>query len=108
MSAAVLTESLVVLIIARPALHMQEGNKYYFRLDFLSHNNYTIFVAQKVGDDLTPRTGRPKSENPKLFEVKARVDQETSERLQAYCKKHSKTITTVVREGINLVLDQEE
>ena len=74
----------------------------------MSHNNYTIFVAQKVGDDLTPRTCRPKSENPKLFELKARVDQETSERLQAYCKKHSKTITTVVREGINLVLEQEE
>lgn len=56
---------------------------------------------------MSPRTGRPKSENPKVIEVKARVDQETSNRLQAYCKKHSKTITTVVREGINLVLEQE-
>jgi len=65
-------------------------------------------VVQKVGDDLSPRTGRPKVENPKGIEVKARIDKETNERLQAYCKKHEKTRTDVVREGIELVLGQEK
>lgn len=67
-----------------------------------------ILVAQKVGDDLSPRTGRPKSEKPKGIEVKARIDEETDKRLQAHCKKHGKTRTDVVREGIELVLGQEK
>ncbi len=57
---------------------------------------------------MSPRTGRPKAENPKEIEVKARIDEETNERLQAYCKKHGKTRTDVVREGIELVLGQEK
>jgi len=65
-------------------------------------------VAQKVGDKLSPRTGRPKSEKPKLIEVKARIDAETNERLQEYCEKHSKTKTDIVREGIELILEQKK
>ena len=57
---------------------------------------------------MSPRTGRPKSENPKGIEVKARIDEETDKRLQAYCQKHGKTRTDVVREGIELVLGQEK
>lgn len=57
---------------------------------------------------MSPRTGRPKSDNPKEIEVKARIDAETDKRLQAYCKTHKKTRTDVVREGIELVLAQEE
>lgn len=67
-----------------------------------------IIVARKVGEKLSPRTGRPKSENPKSIEVKARIDAETDERLQLYCEKHGKTRTDIVREGIELVLAQEK
>lgn len=65
-----------------------------------------VVVAQKVGDMVSPRTGRPKSENPKGIEVKARIDAETDMRLQDYCRKHNKTRTDVVREGIELILGQ--
>ena len=57
---------------------------------------------------MSPRTGRTKSDNPKEIEVKARIDAETDRRIQEYCKKHSKTRTEVVREGIELVLAQEK
>ena len=57
---------------------------------------------------MSPRTGRPKSENPKSIEVKARIDLTTDKRLQEYCKENNKTRTDVVREGINLVLDQKK
>ena len=65
-------------------------------------------MAQKVGDRMSPRTGRPKSEKPKGIEVKARIDEETDKRLQDYCRKYSKTRTDVVREGIELVLGQKK
>ena len=53
---------------------------------------------------MSPRTGRPKSDNPKEIEIKARIDVETDKRIQAYCEAHGKTRTEVVREGIELVL----
>lgn len=61
-----------------------------------------------MGDGLSPRTGRPKSDNPKVFDVTARIDKDTMERLQTYCKNYNKTITDVVREGIELVLEQKK
>ena len=65
-------------------------------------------MAQKVGDDLSPRTGRPKAEKPKTVEVKARIDQETNERLEKYCKENGVTRTEVVREGIETVLGRKK
>ncbi len=53
---------------------------------------------------MSPRTGRPKSDNPKGIEIKARIDAETDRRIQEYCRTHGKTRTEVVREGIELVL----
>lgn len=67
-----------------------------------------FIVAQKEGDCMSPRTGRPKSEKPKGIEVKARIDEETDKRLQEHCKKYNKTRTDVVREGIELVLGQKK
>jgi len=57
---------------------------------------------------MSPRTGHPKSDKPKVIEVKARIDEETDKRLQEHCEKYSKTRTDVVREGIELVLRQEK
>lgn len=53
---------------------------------------------------MSPRTGRPKVENPKTIEVKARIDEETNKRLVNYCKENRTNKTEVVRKGINLVL----
>lgn len=53
---------------------------------------------------MSPRTGRPKVDNPKTVEVKARIDEETHKRLVDYCKKNNTTKTEVVREGIEKVI----
>jgi len=57
---------------------------------------------------LSPRTGRPKTENPKQIEVKARIDEKTYLLLQQYCKKNNKTKSDVVREGIDIILGQKK
>lgn len=57
---------------------------------------------------MSPRTGRPKSLSPKTIEVKARIDKDTNERLNRYCKKHNVTRTDVVRVGIENVLSREK
>lgn len=57
---------------------------------------------------MSPRTGRPKTENPLTVEVKARIDTETNNRLNAYCKANGVTRTEVVRKGIEKVLDEKE
>ena len=40
---------------------------------------------------MSPRTGRPKAENPLNVDLKVRFDQDTNTRLLAYCKKHGIT-----------------
>lgn len=57
---------------------------------------------------MSPRTGRPKAEKPKTVEVKARIDKETNERLEKYCKENGVTRTEVVREGIETVLGRKK
>lgn len=53
---------------------------------------------------MSPRTGRPKVDRPKTIEVKARIDEETYDRLMEYCKENNTTKTEVVREGIEKVI----
>ena len=55
---------------------------------------------------MSPRTGRPKTDNPKTIEVKARIDEKTNEKLNNYCTKNNITRTDVVRKGIEKVLDE--
>lgn len=57
---------------------------------------------------MSPRTGRPKTNNPLTVEVKARIDKETNKRLNAYCEANGVTRTDVVRKGIEKVLDEKE
>lgn len=81
--------------------------EFFFKktIDFLWHKLYNLIVAQKVGEKVSPRTGRPKVENPLTVEVKARIDVETNKKLVEYCKKNKVTRTEVVREGIVRVLN---
>lgn len=55
---------------------------------------------------MSPRTGRPKADNPKTIEVKARIDEKTNQKLNDYCVKNNITRTDVVRKGIEKVLDE--
>lgn len=57
---------------------------------------------------MSPRTGRPKSENPLNVDVKVRLDRATSEKLDDYCKKHGITRTEAIRKGIHLLLESEK
>lgn len=57
---------------------------------------------------MSPCTGRPKALFPKTIEVKARIDENTNNKLNQYCKKHKITRTDVVRKGINLILEKEK
>ncbi len=54
---------------------------------------------------MSPRTGRPKAENPLTVEVKARIDIETNKKLIKYCNDNNVTRTDVVRKGIQLVIE---
>jgi NRPS condensation-like uncharacterized protein len=64
-------------------------------------------VTQKERGEirLSPKTGRPKSQNPKDITVKGRIDAETYKRLMEYCETHNVTVTDVVRKGIDMVLE---
>lgn len=56
---------------------------------------------------MSPRTGRPKAEKPKEIRYSVRLDAETEERLQEYCKRNGITRGEAIRKGIHLLLSQE-
>ena len=49
---------------------------------------------------MSPRTGRPKSENSMRERVTVRLDKETSKILKEYCEKRNIDKATAIREGI--------
>lgn len=55
---------------------------------------------------MSPRTGRPKAENPKNNDVKVRLDTETTKKLDTYCLKNEITRAEAIRKGIHLLLDK--
>ncbi|MBE6943808.1 MAG: CopG family transcriptional regulator [Ruminococcaceae bacterium] len=57
---------------------------------------------------MSPRTGRPKAENPLNVDVKVRLDSATNKKLEDYCRKHNITRTDAIRQGIHLLLVQEK
>lgn len=57
---------------------------------------------------MSPRIGRPPSDNPKSVEVKARIDEKTARRLLAYCERLGITKTEALRKGIERILEEEE
>ena len=52
---------------------------------------------------MSPRTGRPKAENPKNIQVKFLADRETIANLNFCCEKLSKTKSDIIRMGIQKV-----
>jgi len=57
---------------------------------------------------LSPRTGRPKAENPKNHDIKVRVDEETNQAIIQYAKQHNIARTEAIRRAINMLLSQEK
>lgn len=57
---------------------------------------------------MSPRTGRPKAENPLSVDVKVRLDKDASDKLDAYCKSHDITKAEAIRKGIHLLLSEEK
>lgn len=57
---------------------------------------------------MSPRTGRPKVENPKDIQLKIRADRQTIADLDFCCEKLSKTRSDVIRLGIQRVKDEAE
>lgn len=55
---------------------------------------------------MSPRTGRPKVENPKSIDVKVRFDKITHEKLLEYCNKNNISRTEAIRQGIELLLSK--
>lgn len=53
---------------------------------------------------MSPRTGRPKVENPKSNDVKVRLDDKTTLELDKYCLENGITRAEAIRRGIHLLL----
>lgn len=70
---------------------------------------YNKFVEHKKGGvGLSPRTGRPKADNPKDIDVKVRFDKELHQKLMNYCEEKGITRTEAIRQGVHLLLDQKK
>lgn len=57
---------------------------------------------------MSPRTGRPKAENPKDIQLKIRADKQTIEDLDFCCEKLGKTRSDIIRLGIQKVRSEVE
>ena len=57
---------------------------------------------------MSPRTGRPKAENPKDVQLKNRADAQTMQDLEFCCQKLNKTKSDVIRLGIQKVKAEAE
>ncbi len=57
---------------------------------------------------MSPRTGRPKSDNPKDIQLKIRADRKTIEDLDFCCEKTGKTRSDIIRLGIQKVKTEVE
>lgn len=57
---------------------------------------------------MSPRTGRPRSDNPKDIQLKIRADKQTIDDLDYCCKEKEMTRSDVIRLGIQKVKQEIE
>ena len=57
---------------------------------------------------MSPRTGRPKSENPKSTQITVRLDNETVKRMYKVAAANSETRVDTIRRGINKLYSELE
>jgi cytochrome c553 len=56
---------------------------------------------------MSPRTGRPKTENPINRQITVRLTEQTMRRLKAYCEEKQITKGEAVRKGVEKLLDEQ-
>lgn len=56
---------------------------------------------------MSPRTGRPKSENPKERSVRVRFNDDQYERLGDYCIRHGTSKAQAIRDSVEKMLSEE-
>lgn len=57
---------------------------------------------------MSPKTGRPKADNPKEIRFSIRLDVDTHKRLEKYCNNHNITKGEAVRQGIDMLLSDKK
>lgn len=57
---------------------------------------------------MSPRTGRPKVDNPKNIDIKVRIDKTTNEQLLKYCQENKISRAEAIRQGIHLIIGQKK
>ena len=57
---------------------------------------------------MSPRTGRPKLEDPQTQRLSVCLNKETMKLLEAYCEEHNLTKGEAIRQGVHLLLGQKE
>lgn len=57
---------------------------------------------------MSPRTGRPKVNEPKDIRFSIRIDDDTNKKLAVYCEKNGITKAEAIRKGIQLLLFTKE
>ena len=70
-------------------------------MTFRVHGN--IFIVYSKSDEMSPRTGRPKSDNPKAEQIKIRATKQDKALLDKCCEMTGKTQYEVIMEGIHMV-----
>ena len=73
-----------------------------------ARSNMNLWNAKSEVSTLSPRTGRPKAENPKNHDIKVRIDERMNDALIRYAKKNHLTRTEAIRKGIELLLANEK
>ena len=54
---------------------------------------------------MSPRTGRPKINNPKSVDVKIRFDEISHKKLMEYCERNGVTRTEAIRKAVELLIE---
>lgn len=57
---------------------------------------------------MSQRTGRPKLDNPINIRTSVRLDKQTDDKLNEYCKENGITKGEAIRKGVHLLLEEEK
>lgn len=57
---------------------------------------------------MSPRTGRPKVDNPKDVRFSIRLDYDTERKLLEYCEQHGISKGEAIRRGVHLLLSEQK
>lgn len=57
---------------------------------------------------MSPRTGRPKSQDPINQQITVRLNADLMRKLEAYCEKKQTTKGEAIREGVKRLLETEK